>query len=578
MIAVMIDHKLSRYTEIIQYTFKFIFDTLGYSFRFIEKMNELKGHDILFCYSLLEPTVDEIHEFATNRLVFFAQAEIDLLVPDKLNSDDFHNYLQELRLFTPTPVICKKKIETPILMRSIGNIFWGEFKFDVIGNTFFHLSGYENLLSQRLDQKNGQNSCSSQLTRYSNFPYLNSLLWVVDSFLKEAINNTPITFLLKKEYWPNGEDYAYAVSHNIDSLHKWPMKRLLATTFTDLFLLLSFKWGFFFRSFKEKLIFIFTNNEVYWKFYDIAEKLDDFKVKSTFFLGNEKSEGVTGKIDYSLKDADLVDELNTLTGKGNELGFLLNTLASSGKEISSSLNQFSASLYKKIRGIRYNFGQRISSIDAASLDEAEPLYNSSKSLGKHCGFFNGLAYPYREYVANRSAKYIELPVVFSDDMLQIDTYKIYSKDKAMEMIKNTFLNIQKTNGLLTYNFSMSKLADIPYNMQLFEFTLKILSQGNGFKGTLSEIAEWWIAREEVRIEERIDEIVIHFTKPVDQITFTLYGNRMLKKIINGKGTINGNVLKLESVKEGDSIRIIAPLDEQIYLDMEREAAKDDIES
>jgi hypothetical protein len=136
MIAVMIDHKLSRYTEIIQYTFKFIFDTLGYSFRFIEKMNELKGHDILFCYSLLEPTVDEIHEFATNRLVFFAQAEIDLLVPDKLNSDDFHNYLQELRLFTPTPVICKKKIETPILMRSIGNIFGVSSSLTSLGTLF----------------------------------------------------------------------------------------------------------------------------------------------------------------------------------------------------------------------------------------------------------------------------------------------------------------------------------------------------------------------------------------------------------------------------------------------------------
>jgi len=165
-------------------------------------MNELAEHDILFCYGLLEPLEEEILEFSVNRIVFFVQAEAELLVQGKLSTDDIAKYLQEIRLFTKVPVISKKKIIVPVVKRHIGNVFWGEFKFDIIGNIYYHLSGHLNVAPKKAEQGGIADSknCNAQLRSYNNFPYVNAFIWMIESFIKDAISSHPITYVVKKSF------------------------------------------------------------------------------------------------------------------------------------------------------------------------------------------------------------------------------------------------------------------------------------------------------------------------------------------------------------------------------------------
>ena len=56
MISIVIDRKVSRWTKEIKYVFGFMFQTLGYNFRFLEELEELKANDILLIYGYTEPT------------------------------------------------------------------------------------------------------------------------------------------------------------------------------------------------------------------------------------------------------------------------------------------------------------------------------------------------------------------------------------------------------------------------------------------------------------------------------------------------------------------------------------------
>jgi hypothetical protein len=235
----------------------------------------------------------------------------------------------------------------------------------------------------------------------------------------------------------------------------------------------------------------------------------------------------------------------------------------------------SSSLNKKIEGIRFNPKKAMTFEQINLLAETDVRYNNNMSLHGDYGFFNGIAFPFQFSTPEKVINYWDIPMVFSDDVLKIDAHAIVSKNKALDIIRGSLQSVKETNGLLVYNFSMSRFSDISYSRQLLDFTLKLLSQRNGYKGTLSEIIHWWDARSQVTIEEKDDELIFHFAKPIKKITFTVHGNRVLKKIFNGKGEIKGKSVVLESIHEGDKVTIHAPQDQQIYLDINQE--KEDIQ-
>ncbi|MBW6516365.1 MAG: hypothetical protein K0B81_07110 [Candidatus Cloacimonetes bacterium] len=571
MIAIMIDRKLERFDDIVRYTFCFIFDTLGMQYRFINKIGELKRDEIIFFYGLLEPTNEEKMIFTYNKIVFFIKAETDLLTTGRIDKEGLLDRLQEIKLQKVIPVLSEKEFQYPLITYKVNEIYWGQFNFDIIGNVFFHLSGYEETFSTQRDIHGNIPDTELPLIGYKNFPYVNALLWMIESFLREAIITQPVTFLVKKEFWPNGEEYAYAISHNIDYLQKWSLQRLFTSFFTDIKLLFILKWGTFFRNLKEKLNYLITNYEVYWNFDEIREILKEQAIKATYFFGVSNKKQSHYDIDYSLKDPDLITEINQIQQDGGEIALLASYASHQSKEISKQITRLSNTIGHKVQGIRHNHFQYDNLVTPLLHSDLEILYDSSKTLNEQTGYRNGIAFPYRTYHPDKPINHWEIPLTFTDNILRLSKYAILSKERAQTLIKNLVTGIQKTNGLLTLNFSISKINDIKYSSQLLDFTLRLLSQSPSFSGTFSEIAEWWEARAKVEVEVGEEEIHFFCPKQLPSITITLWGNRTIKKISGAKGKIKGRSVTLKDVKAGDSFTLIAPKDDQIYLEIDEES-------
>ena len=85
MIAIYVDNKLKRFDNKIKFTFDFIFNTLGYEFKYIHKLDQLQQNDILFYYGLIEPTIKEAYILAMDKILFFIPVLPELLQSNKLS-------------------------------------------------------------------------------------------------------------------------------------------------------------------------------------------------------------------------------------------------------------------------------------------------------------------------------------------------------------------------------------------------------------------------------------------------------------------------------------------------------------
>ncbi len=47
MIAIYVDSKLTKFEKKVKYTFDFIFNTLGYEFKYIQKLDQLQQNALL---------------------------------------------------------------------------------------------------------------------------------------------------------------------------------------------------------------------------------------------------------------------------------------------------------------------------------------------------------------------------------------------------------------------------------------------------------------------------------------------------------------------------------------------------
>lgn len=574
MIAIMIDRKLERFDDVIKYTFAFIFDTLGFSYRFIKRINELQRNEIIFFYGLLEPSKDEKNQFTNNPTVFFIKAEIDLLTTGRINREELTDKLQEIKLYTVIPILCGKEFQYPLITYKVNEVFWGQFNFDIIGNIFFHLSGYEETMSQTRDMHGNIADGNLPLIGYKSFPYVNALLWMIENFLVESISSNPTNLLIKKEYWPENEGCAFALSHNIDTLQKWRVGNLITSLFRDLKLLVIFKWTTFFRNLKEKINYLITNYEVYWNFDEIREIVREHKIRVTYFLSALDKKNHSQDVDYSLKDPDLQAELNQIKEDKSELALLATYNSQRNEKLGKQLDKLSNTIGQKAKGIRHDYHQYDNPGTTEIHSTLNITYDSTEALQEKCGFRHGIAFPYHHYHPEKSIDHWELPLSFTDNILQLTNFSILAKERAQTLIKNMVTNIRKTNGLLVFNFSISKFNDIHYLAQLMDFTLRLLKQEKCYSGTLAEIAEWWDARSKVQIKKVEEDIYVHCPVAIDHITLTFWGNRAIKKISGAKGTIKGKSVTLKDIRQGDTITLTAPQDDQLYLDIEDENSRD----
>ncbi len=549
MVSIFTDYKLQSFQSEIRYAFSFIFQTLGYSYYFIKDTGKLKENDILLIYGLTEPTVDEIKGVARHYITIFIKCDPDLYDPKAFTAEKLRSSIREVKLLSPTPVISSRKIDFPAENFSDSELHAGKINFDLVGNVFYHLASLEQQASS--GQSGSRRWPDSQSAFYSHreTPYVDNLLWLIDSMIKEHTRAKGI-YIVQKQYWPEAQQAAVTLSHSVDNLKKWDYASLFLSVGADLAMFFTFNWKQLWHTLAGKFKFLFTNYELYWNFEEFRDLERDAKCRSTWYIAPQQNE----YINYSLDDPDLQEEMQTILREGGEIGLLATPdklaqdpfltrkqimLHQLGRE-QIGLRQLDYENDEQLRGLRAKLG---------------PRFSQSTAWHGAPGYPGGLAVPYQPWIAGLKADYWELPTSFHAGYLQVNAYKILQLEDAKRLVKKFFQNTIRARGVFGLDFSLASYTDIHYCRKLYSYLLALLRANKTWIATAQEIADWWEKRGKVTIDEAEYEISVYFPDDLEHLSLQIFNDVKIREIEGAPGKIEGSLIRFSNVKAG-SIAVI----------------------
>ena len=186
MISVLIDYKLDRYTREIKYTFDYIFETLGFSHRFITDPAHLRQHDILLLYGLIEPTLEEMQTLTQQYITIFIPSDPKLYEAIGYTPDQLRRVIRDVKLFTQTPVIADRKFDYPAENYTELEIHACKVNFDLAGQ--YLLPSCPIWKSNAMHPATIMTVCRTATALFTNWkdsPFIDNFLWLLDNLIKE---------------------------------------------------------------------------------------------------------------------------------------------------------------------------------------------------------------------------------------------------------------------------------------------------------------------------------------------------------------------------------------------------------
>lgn len=522
MIAIYIDINILKYEEKIKYAFDFVFRTLGYEYKYIKTSSDILSNDILIYYGTIHPTLQEAYELVFRKIFFYIPFESEMYDFEDLSPAKLRNNIVELS--DSVPAFCTVAVTDEIIEEYRG-LYYCSFGFDVIGNSFFHLNnGAQKVFgTEMLYDNNFEN--------YYEKPFINYYLQTLEIQLENAFGKQQRYFLIKKAMWPEGENLAASVSHTINSLKKWDMKRIIKSDLYNLFHF--YKVQYILQTIISKTKYLLTNFEEYWTFDKINEIENEKAIESTFFVGADSSEKKC--FDYSIEDEDLKIELDKIMQRNCEIALLApeyslhEDVYGTNKKI---ISEITGTTKIGVRQQNHSYDQRIT----AELHEKNSFhYDSSQYYSKTAGFKNGISTPFRifrinnsknldEITTNSISTHLEIPVAFSFDSLRLSKFKNLSFLEAKRIIDKLIENARKIDGLFSYDIALAAFADIGFSSDLYYYILGKLAEQKTYYGTFSEIANWSKNRDAVYIQEKNRRITVYFPYYFKHFTVSIVGD------------------------------------------------------
>ncbi|HPX63605.1 MAG TPA: hypothetical protein PK187_05575 [Candidatus Syntrophosphaera thermopropionivorans] len=549
MIYIFIDYKLEKFKNEINYTYGFIFQTLGYSFSFVSDIGELKEDDILFIYGYTDPTIEELVAIAQHFITIFIPCEPDLFDPKSMTMDKLKRNLKMVKLLSKTPVISSRSFSYPAENYSESKIQAGKINFDLVGNIFFHLAHLESQVDSTRDAEGYYPEEASIFHPYRETPYVDNMLWLVDSMIKEHTRSKGIP-LVQKQYWPQGQEGAALLTHSVDNLQKWNYTDLLLSLGTDVAMFFTLNWKQLFHTISSKFKYLFTNVELYWNFEEYRALEEASGYRSTFYIAPDKNE----YINYSLDDPDLQEEIRQLTRTGNEIGLLLTPDKTNPDDYITRKQVMLHQLHQETIGIRqlhYKINENLRGLHS----KLNPAYSQSTALRDMPGYINGVTVPYQPWIGGLSVPWYELPTIYCDAHLRVGRFKTLQLEPAKKLLKKFFQSTIRTRGVFGLDLNLASYYDIPYVKKLYTYALALIKSGGIWVPTANELSLWWNKRNRVTINETEYEISIFFPDNLENFTLKIINIKNIKEILGVPAKVEGNMVSFSNVN-ADSIAVI----------------------
>ena len=548
MIAIYIDYKLQRFMNEIKYSFRYIFDNRGLAYRFVKSEQELKPRDIFIIYSISEPAEDHLKAIARHYITVFILCEPELYEAAGYNPEKLRRNLRDVKLLYSTKVISNRAF-THIAENYIdSDTSGGKINFDLVGNVFYHLSHAE--FGYDPSAKGAQRFADENSAFYSHreYPAVDSLLWLIESMIKEHARSQKIP-LAQKAFWPKAESAAVLLSHTVDDLQKWDLSSLVLSIADDFILFSTLKFQQYFHTLWGKLQYLFTNYELYWNFDEYLQLERENACRSTFYLATDKCD----EIDYSLDDPELQEEIQKILTEGSEIGLLMPNDKLNRDDMMTRKQIMLHQLAQDRIGIKQhscNLNNEILELH----NKISPRYSQSAAYHDTPGFFDGITFPYHPYLGGK-ASFTMLPTTYKDSYLRVNRHKILALDDAKAQIKRYFQQIQRTHGVFALDLSLAAYNDIHYCHKLYAYVLALITSASSWVTTATELCDWWEQREKVTIEESEYEISVYFPEALAHFSLQIHSEQKVREVDGMKARIEGNMLHFSNI-EADSCAVI----------------------
>jgi len=545
MITIFIDHKLERFSKEIRYSFDFIFHSLGFCHRYEHDPEQLKPNDIVVLYSFSEPDEEQIKILAKHYITIFIACDTKLYELNGMNPESLKRYLKEKKLLYPTHIISSRAFNNIAENYIDEEISGGKINFDLVGNIFYHLAGRER---QYYPTKNPAERFDDEKSAFFSFretPAIDSLLWLIESMIKEHAAHKKIP-LVQKCNWPEAQAAAVLLSHTVDDLQKWDLPSLVLSLADDLSLFFTLKLRQWWHSFWGKILYLFTNYELYWNFDEFMDLERENDCRSTFFLGTDKCE----EMDYGLEDTDLQEEIQSILSKGNDIGLLLPNDKLNRDDMLSRKQVMLHQLARDQIGIRqlgFNSNPEIRILH----EKINPIFDQSAAFKDSPGFYDGTTFPYHPWLGGK-AGYLILPTTYRDQFLRVNKHKILALDDAKAQIKRYFQQILRTHGVFSLDFSLASYHDIHYCSKLYSYCLALVKSQPIWNPTAMELSQWWEKRSRVTIETDEYTINVFFADDMDHLCLQVSGDIRIKQIHGQKAKLDGNYVRFADIKAGST--------------------------
>ncbi|SMO83123.1 DUF7033 domain-containing protein [Gracilimonas mengyeensis] len=338
---------------------------------------------------------------------------------------------------TRIPFLFADDDSEPIISSTEGGL---RINYDLIGNAFFFLSGWQEFYSDERDS-HGRYPYSESLQHHHNFTSLPVVNYYFD-ILKTALEELHGAELPRK-LWPNSP-LAVFLSHDIDKIKSgW-----LEEAFTAL------KQGRILPGLKYAATKV-SGKDPWDNVLEILQLEKELGVSSTWFFIPEQG---NGNADYPLRQIEPFAE-PILNQKGELAlhGSLYS--AASGKKLLQEKEMFPRS----ITGNRFHYLKFEPKKFTEVLEKSKLDYDSSLGFAEHVGFRNGFCFPFQPYHISQKkpADFFEFPLMVMDATLRQKNY-MGDHPERMKEVNKVIKEVKKFSGMLSILWHNNYFSECKY--------------------------------------------------------------------------------------------------------------------
>ena len=285
----------------------------------------------------------------------------------------------------------------------------------------------------------------------------------------------------KRLSWPNSAPYAVCLTHDVDSINKWWLKKALSYIF------IKHDVGALLRS---------VGRHEHRNFRKIMKIEDEYGFRSTFFFLAIRRDQ---RPRYRLKS--LKSTINELDMGGWEIG-LHGSPASAvdSNALSKEREKLEAVLGGKVEGIRNHYlafdFERTWNLQAKNGFS----YDSTLGYSDTPGFRAGLSHPYPAYL--KEGMILELPMILMDVALKAVSHRnseevfVSDKEEMKENIEKLLSEVRANKGLFVINWHQSYFdeSESAEPVELYRWMLDRFKADGAMVAPCREVAYRWKKR------------------------------------------------------------------------------------